>query len=200
MIDALTRLGKKIIPRPVFEFFQPIYHWKLAWLAALYYGFPSRKLYVIGVTGTNGKSTIVDLLHAILSEAGDAVASASSIRFKINNTEEINALKMTMPGRFKMQKFLNDAVAQGCKYAILEVTSEGIKQFRHKGINFSLSILTNVTPEHIESKAFLSYTKSYYQWRRHQCRLFYKYFRTKSYYIYKKRFSQRLAFKTSRGL
>src|SRR3989344_5682182 len=167
MIDSLARLGKKIIPRPVFAFFQPIYHWKLAWLAALYYGFPSRKLYVIGVTGTNGKSTIVDLLHAILSEAGDAVASASSIRFKINNTEEINALKMTMPGRFKMQKFLNDAVAQGCKYAILEVTSEGIKQFRHKGINFSLSILTNVTPEHIESHG------SFKEYRATKAKLFY---------------------------
>lgn len=151
MIDSLTRLGKKIIPRPLFEFFQPIYHWKLAWLAALWYGFPSRKLYVIGVTGTNGKSTVVDLLHAILLEAGESVASASSIRFKINNTEETNTLKMTMPGRFRMQKFLQRAVLEKCKYAVLEVTSEGIKQFRHKGIKFSLAVLTNVTPEHIES-------------------------------------------------
>src|SRR3989344_7067481 len=151
MIDSLARLGKKIIPRPVFAFFQPIYHWKLAWLAALYYGFPSRKLYVIGVTGTNGKSTVVDILHAIFTEAGWLTASASSIRFKIKNKEEINALKMTMPGRFRMQQFLYEASRAGCKYAIIEVTSEGIRQFRHKGIRFSLAVLTNVTSEHIES-------------------------------------------------
>lgn len=151
MINLLTRWGKKAIPRPIFEFFQPVYHWKLAWLAALYYGFPSKNLYVIGVTGTNGKSTVVDLLHAILSEAGESVASASSIRFKIKNEEKINALKMTMPGRFQMQKFLREVVRQKCKYAVLEVTSEGIKQFRNNGIKFSLAILTNVTPEHIES-------------------------------------------------
>ncbi len=151
MIDQILTFLKRFIPRKIFNFFQPIYHWKLAWLAALWYGFPSRKLTVIGVTGTNGKSTVVDLLHAILSEAGESVASVSSVRFKIKNVEEINTLKMTMPGRFRMQKFLHDAVRVGCKYAVVEVTSEGIKQFRHKGIFFSLAILTNVTPEHIES-------------------------------------------------
>ncbi len=167
MIDSLTNFGKKIIPKSIFEFFQPMYHWFLACGAALWYGFPSRKLYMIGVTGTNGKSTVVDLLHAILSEAGESVASASSIRFRINNKEETNTLKMTMPGRFKMQKFLHDAVRERCKYTILEVTSEGIKQFRHKGIRFSLAVLTNVTPEHIESHG------SFEEYRATKAKLFY---------------------------
>ena len=60
-------------------------------------------------------------------------------------------MKMTMPGRFTIQKFLTRAVRAGCKYAVLEVTSEGIKQFRHRGIDFYMAILTNITPEHIES-------------------------------------------------
>lgn len=168
MLDKILSIAKRIIPRKIFLFFQPVYHWKLAWLASMYYGFPSRKLYVIGVTGTNGKSTVVDLLHAVLSEAGESVASASSIRFKIKNKEEVNALKMTMPGRFRMQKFLYDAAHAGCKYAVLEVTSEGIKQFRHKGIKFSLAILTNVTPEHIESHG------GFDEYRATKARLFYK--------------------------
>jgi UDP-N-acetylmuramoyl-L-alanyl-D-glutamate--2,6-diaminopimelate ligase len=128
-----------------------MYHWTLAWAAALRYGFPSRNLFVIGVTGTNGKSTVVALLSAILQEAGVQTASASSLRFQIRHREEKNMLKMTMPGRFKLQRFLRSAVRAGCTHAVIEVTSEGIKQYRHLGISFSMAILTNVTPEHIES-------------------------------------------------
>ncbi|OGZ32098.1 MAG: hypothetical protein A2V69_01370 [Candidatus Portnoybacteria bacterium RBG_13_40_8] len=70
-------------------------------------------------------------------------------------------LKMTMPGRFKLQKFLRDAVKAGCKYMTLEVTSEGIKQFRHKFIDFDGAVFTNLTKEHIEAhKGFENYKKA----------------------------------------
>src|SRR3989344_613949 len=150
-METFLRFFKKIIPRPIFAALQPAYHWLLAWVAAFFYAFPSKKLKIIGVTGTNGKSTVVHLLAAILEEAGEKVASVSSLRFRINKKEEKNNLKMTMPGRFKLQKFLREAVRAGCKYVVIEVTSEGIKQFRHTGINFYMAVLTNVTPEHIES-------------------------------------------------
>ncbi|MDO8522921.1 MAG: UDP-N-acetylmuramoyl-L-alanyl-D-glutamate--2,6-diaminopimelate ligase [bacterium] len=158
-MEAVLRSTKKIIPKWIFEFFQPYYHWTLAMVAAIIYGFPSKKLKVIGVTGTNGKTTLVHLLSAVLEAAGEPVASVSSLRFKIfarpglggKNDEWKNMLKMTMPGRFAVQKFLRKAANAGCKYVVLEVTSEGIKQFRHKGIKFYMAILTNVTPEHIES-------------------------------------------------
>ena len=142
---------KRLIPKPIFGALQPHYHKCLAWLAALLYNFPSRKLKVVGVTGTNGKSTVVHLITAILEEAGEKTASVSSLRFRVNGQERKNTLKMTMPGRFKLQKFLRDAVGAGCEYAVIEVTSEGIKQFRHTGIGFYMAVLTNVTPEHIES-------------------------------------------------
>src|SRR3989344_7047642 len=100
MIDVLLSFGKRIIPTSIFRFFQPAYHWILAYTAAIWFGFPSRRMTVIGVTGTNGKSTVTDLLHAIFLEAGESVASASSIRFKINDQEKQNKLKMTMQGRF----------------------------------------------------------------------------------------------------
>lgn len=116
---------------------------------------------VIGVTGTNGKSTTVELLAEIIEEAGYRVASASSIRFRIADREKSNDLKMTMPGRFFLQKFLRQAVADGCTHAVLEVTSEGIKQFRHVHIKFDVAVITNITPEHIESHgSFEAYRKA----------------------------------------
>lgn len=151
MLEKILILVKSIIPSAVFRMLQPAYHWVLAWVATILYGFPSRGMRVIGVTGTNGKSTVVHLLNAVLEEAGEKTASLSSLRFRICGEEQKNELKMTMPGRFLLQRFLSQAKRAGCRYVVLEVTSEGIKQFRHVGISFYMAVLTNVTPEHIES-------------------------------------------------
>jgi len=143
----IKNLIKKIIPSFLLNF----YHYILPFLGAFWYKFPSKKIIVIGVTGTNGKSTVVYLITQILEEAGYKVASLSSIKFKIGKKEWLNTLKMTMPGRLTLQKFLRQAVNAGCQYAILEVTSEGIKQYRHKFIDFNIAVFTNLSPEHIEA-------------------------------------------------
>src|SRR3989344_2616542 len=101
------------------------YHRVLAEVFAVWYGHPSRGMTVIGVTGTNGKSTTVELIVKILEEAGFKVASASSVRFKVGAKERPNTLKMTMPGRGLLQKFLYDAKREGATHAVLEATSEG---------------------------------------------------------------------------
>ncbi len=142
---------KKILKKITPHFLLGFYHYLWAFFGALIFGFPSRKLTIIGVTGTSGKSTTVNFITKILEEAGNKVVSNSSIRFKVGDKERENDKKMGMPGRFFMQKLLWQGVKAGCNYAVLEVTSEGIKQFRHKFINFDTAVFTNLSPEHIES-------------------------------------------------
>ncbi len=150
MDRVLIRI-KRFIPKAIFNFLQPFYHWGLAFVGALRYRFPSRSLKVIGVTGTSGKTTTVELLYEIFSGAGFKSAAISSLQFRMPEKTELNMLKMTTPGRFKVQKLLREAKQAGAKYAFLEITSEGIKQYRHKFINFYAAIFTNLSHEHLEA-------------------------------------------------
>ena len=91
------------------------------------------------------------MIAAILEEAGHTVALSSTIHFKIAGREQKNLYKMTMPGRFFMQSFLRRAVSAKCDYAVIEMTSEGARNFRHSFIALDALIFTNLSPEHIES-------------------------------------------------
>ena len=145
---------KKIIPKPIFD----LYYKALEFAAAFWYGFPARKMIVIGVTGTKGKSTVVRLTSRILEQAGFKTGWTSSIDFKIGEKIEPNDTKMTMIGRFAMQKLLSRMAETGCYYAIIETSSEGLAQFRHIGIDYDIAVLTNLSPEHIERhKGFANY-------------------------------------------
>lgn len=153
----MKRIIKKITP----DFIVNIYHWLLAQLAAYYYAYPSTKMTVIGVTGTNGKSTTVNLLAECIEEAGFKVGFATTINFKVGVREWLNEEKMTMLGRFKLQKLLYQMAENDCRYAIIETSSEGIKQYRHMGIDYDVLVFTNLTPEHIDAHgSFENYKKS----------------------------------------
>ncbi len=138
---------KKLIPSPLVK----LYHYFLAIAASFFYHQPSDKLIVIGVTGTSGKSTAVYLISKILEGAGYKVGVASGIQFKIDKKEWINKTKMTMVGRFGLQRLIKQMVKANCQYAIIETTSQGIEQFRHLGINYDILVFTNLYPEHIEA-------------------------------------------------
>lgn len=142
---------KRLVPKPLLNLLRPPYHYALSYLADLIYKHPSREITVIGVTGTKGKSSVTEILTRILETEGYTVASLSTIQFKIGDTAESNLYKMTMPGRFFVQRFLRRAVTAGCTHAIVEITSEGTKQFRHQFLELDALIFTNLTPEHIES-------------------------------------------------
>lgn len=150
-MDIIFQIMKKIIPKFLFRLLQPIYHYKLALFSAFLYRFPSRKLFVIGVTGTKGKSSTTEIISNILEEAHFKTAIVNTIRFKVGDESRKNMYKMSMPGRFFMQKFLRKAVNNKCTHAIIEITSEGAKQFRHKFIYLDVFVFTNISPEHIES-------------------------------------------------
>ncbi|MCK9352378.1 MAG: UDP-N-acetylmuramyl-tripeptide synthetase [Candidatus Paceibacterota bacterium] len=150
-MEKILHTIKKIIPRSIFSFFQPTYHFLWAFLGALVYRFPSRNITVIGVTGTKGKSSTTEFLNAALEAGGKKTAIVNGIRFKIVERSTPNKFKMTMPGRMFIQKKIREAVDAKCEYFILEITSEGAKQFRHKFIDLDALIFTNLSPEHIES-------------------------------------------------
>jgi UDP-N-acetylmuramoyl-L-alanyl-D-glutamate--2,6-diaminopimelate ligase len=150
-MEKILRTGERIIPRSLYKWGQPIYHWKMAFLSALFYGFPSRKIKVIGVTGTKGKSSTTEIINTILEEAGYKTAVSNTIRFKVVDESVDNMYKMSMPGRFFIQKFLKQAVDAKCDFVVMEITSQGAMQFRNKFIDLDAFVFTNLSPEHIES-------------------------------------------------
>ena len=150
-LEKILNIGRKIIPKSLFKSAQPIYHYILAIIGAIIYRFPAKKLNVIDVTGTKGKTTTVELVNAILETAGYKTALASTLRYKIGEDEWRNMFKMTLRGRFFTQKFLRRAIKAGCSHAIIEMSSEGVPQSRHKFLYPDALIFTNLAPEHIES-------------------------------------------------
>lgn len=150
-------LVKAIVP----HFLLNAYYYAMEFFAAARYGFPGKKLKVIGVTGTKGKSTTVYLLTRILEEAGLNVASSSSIEFRMHKKSRTNELKMALPGRATLQSFLSEAIEAKCDYVVLETSSEGLAQYRAHFIRFVGAIFTNIAPEHIESHgSFENYRKA----------------------------------------
>jgi len=151
MLDTLLLKTRKFIPSSIFKLANPIYHWTIALLAAVIYRFPSKQIKVIAVTGTKGKSSTVEIINAFLEEAGYKTALTNTIRFKVGDVSSENLYKMSMPGRFFMQRFLRSAVKKKCDYAILEMTSQGAITYRHLFIDMDAFVFTNLSPEHIEA-------------------------------------------------
>lgn len=128
-----------------------VYHFMLAVLGAWIYRFPSKKLYLIGVTGTKGKTTTVELLNSILEAAGEKTALISSTRVKVADESVDNDTENSMPGRFFIERTLRRAVSAKCTAAIIEVTSQGIDLSRHRFLSWDIGVITNIAPEHTEA-------------------------------------------------
>lgn len=143
---------KDLVPTPL----RSAYHFVLSFLAALVSGFPSRRIVVVGVTGTKGKSSTLEYVSAVFEAAGWRTALLGSIRRKVAEESQPNRSRMTMPGRFSVQNFLREAVEKKCQVAIIEMTSEGARQHRHRFIELDALLFINLAPEHIESHGSLA--------------------------------------------
>jgi UDP-N-acetylmuramoyl-L-alanyl-D-glutamate--2,6-diaminopimelate ligase len=159
MINRIKASLKKAIP----------YDWILelhklrAIEASVRYGHPSRRLCIIAVAGTKGKTTTTNMIARILEGSGHKVAMLSTANFQIGGKKWLNDVKLTTPGPAYVQKFLRRAVEEGCEYAILETSSHGMIQNRYWGIEFETVLITNLTSDHLDyHKTFENYRQAHY--------------------------------------
>jgi len=125
---------------------------RLAWaqLAAAWHGYPARSLVMIGVTGTDGKSTTCNLLFQILRQAGIPTGMITTVNAVIGDEISDTGLHVTTPDAFEVQAYLRRMVDAGMTHCILETTSHGLAQHRVSACDFDLAVITNITHEHID--------------------------------------------------
>lgn len=147
------------------DFFRPVinlgYHLPGAIFWTLYYRYPARNLTVIGVTGTDGKTTTSSLIWHILTFSKKKTGLVTSINARIGSQKEDTGFHVTTPNPKKLQQFLAKMVRANAKYAVIEATSHGLDQYRLWGSNFYLGVATNITPEHLDyHHSLFSYAKA----------------------------------------
>lgn len=122
----------------------------LAWMSAAWYDFPSDDLFVIGITGTNGKTTTIAILYEIMRTAGIKTGLISTIKAVLGKQEAPTGLHVTTPAAPDLQRYLQEMVDAGLTHCLLETTSMGLALYRTACINFQIGGITNVTHEHID--------------------------------------------------
>lgn len=157
-MKILKEFFKDILPQ---EEINTLYHLPVAILANVIYGFPTRELKVIGVTGTDGKTTTTNMIYQILVSAGKKVSMVSTINAVIGGKSYDTGFHVTSPDPFAVQKFAREALDCGSEYLVLEVTSHALDQYRFWGIKFEAGVVTNVTHEHLDyHKTFENYVST----------------------------------------
>lgn len=128
-------------------------------VASVFYGDPSRKMKVVGVTGTNGKTSIATLLFRLFHELGYSAGLISTISYRINDLEE--TASHTTPDALKIQQLMAKMADAGCRFCFMEVSSHAVHQKRIAGIEFAGGVFTNITHDHLDyHKTFSEYIKA----------------------------------------
>ena len=129
----------------------------LAIISNNFYGYPSKKIKLIGITGTNGKTTCATLMYELFNSLGHSVGLVSTLHVKYSNT--INKVKNTTPDSLKLNYYLSEMIKKGVKYCFMEVSSHGIDQYRVYGQYFDIAVFTNLSHDHLD------YHKTYKKYR-----------------------------------
>jgi UDP-N-acetylmuramoyl-L-alanyl-D-glutamate--2,6-diaminopimelate ligase len=131
----------------------------LGYMAANYFGNPSDNIQVVGITGTNGKTTTVTLLHKLMRSLGKRAGLLSTVVNRINDREIPST--HTTPDAISLQKLLREMVDEGCEYCFMEASSHAIHQHRTTGIRFKIALFTNITHDHLDyHKTFAEYIRA----------------------------------------
>lgn len=146
----IRKIIKKVIPTKVFKDIEPLGHLAEAVLANVQYGFPARKMHIIGVTGTNGKTTTTTLIHKMLHEAGFKVAMSSTVEYGIGDDIIKQVEHITTAPAGILQKRLRDFERAGVEWVVVEASSHALAQYRIWGIPFEIAVMTNVTLDHLD--------------------------------------------------
>ena len=120
----------------------------LAFMASNYYDNPSSKLRLVGITGTNGKTTIASLLYQLFKKAGYKVGLLSTVKIMVNDVE--HKATHTTPDSLTINYFLNEMIEIGCDYCFMEVSSHGVHQKRTEGLKFEGGVFTNLSHDHLD--------------------------------------------------
>lgn len=138
--------------------FKNYYHLLQSLIAALSFNFPAKQLFVIGVTGTDGKTTTANIIYHLLHESGYNVAVISTIGAYVNGKLIDTGFHVTTPSGFALQRIIREIKNQKCTHVVLEITSHALDQNRAYGIPFTVGVITNITHEHLDyHKTFEKY-------------------------------------------
>ncbi len=160
MVD-FRKVVKKLIPTKVFRQIEPLGHLGEAVIASIKYGFPSRGMHIIGVTGTNGKTTTTFMIEKMLHEAGKKVAMLSTVAYGIGDDIRPQIEHITTAQSGILQKRLSDFKREGVDWVVLEASSHSLAQHRTWGVPYEIAVMTNVTADHLDYHGtFENYLKS----------------------------------------
>ena len=155
-MEKLLETIKRLLPKALFTALQPYYHYFLACIGAVWYRFPSRGLSVVGITGTNGKTTTATLLYRIATKLGYKAGLISTVENIIAG--KVRPTTHTTPDPISLNKLFREMAGAGCKYVFMEVSSHALDQNRVLGVHFIGGIFTNLTHDHLDyHKSFENY-------------------------------------------
>jgi UDP-N-acetylmuramoyl-L-alanyl-D-glutamate--2,6-diaminopimelate ligase len=156
ILDAIQRGAGAIVGEHALEGFKVPYiqvensRQAISWLAAAFYGYPGRKLTVVGVTGTDGKTTTCNLLYQIMKVAGIKTGLISTVNAVVGDEILDTGFHVTTPDAPEVQLYMANMVASGLTHVVLETTSHGWAQYRVDACEFDVGVVTNITHEHLD--------------------------------------------------